>query len=563
MDSFLRISAVVAALVLFAGCARQAPPPGGPPDTTPPRVVWTAPVADSVGVGLETRIRIGFSEGMDRRTVERAVFISPRPAGEPDFRWRGRELEIRLPEALRPDRTYLVTVGAESADAVRNRMVASYSFAFATGLSLNRGEIVGRVAPHPGGPSGQTYVWGFDLPEGGAPDPATDSPAYVTQPGAAGDYRFPRLGPGRYRIFAFEDRDGDQVYTPGADPLAVPPADLFLHQDGERVRLGPLRMALRDTIPPRFLSGRTPDGRHVLLRFDEPVRPPAQIRVEDPEGRLKVLALTSDPADSSRLWLLTAPQEAGASYRIDLEGIADRAGNGMPAGEEARVRGDGEPDRRAPEPISRFPLFDARYVLPDAPLLIDFSEAMSPDVSADFWMLSDSTVAPEGFFSWPVPNRLQFTPAVPWSPGETYRLLGRPEGLSDFSGNAVEASLSFKFTISAPEDLGDLKGAVAPAEAPVVIEARRLSSPERTYETVVAPGDSLYILAGLIPGSYRVAGFLDRDRDGGWTPGAPGPFAPAELLTDVADTLEVRARWGTESERRLRLESWYPILPEE
>ncbi len=551
--------AVAAALVLFAACARQAPPPGGPPDRTPPGVVWTVPAADSAGVGPKTSIRIGFSEAMDRRSVERAVFISPRFSREPDFRWHGQELEVRPSEDLRPDRTYLITVGAESADEARNRMVESYSFAFATGLTLNRGEIVGRVFSPLEGPSGQTYVWAYELPEGEGPDPASDPPAYVTQPGAGGDYRFPRLGPGRYRIFAFEDRNGNQAYTPGTDPLAVPPAELPLLKDADRVRLGSLKMALRDTIPPRFLSGRTPDGRHFLLRFDEPVSPPAKMHVKGPEGLLKVLALTCDPGDSSRVWLLTAPQKAGADYRIDLGGIRDRAGNRIPAGVEVQVKGDGAPDRRAPTSVSHFPALEARYISPDAPLLIDFSEAMAAVVPVDFWVFSDSTVAPAGHFSWTAPNRLRFTSATPWSPGETYRLLGRLEGLADPSGNALETPLAFKFTVSALEDLGDLSGAVVPADATVVIEARRLSPPERAYEAEVAPGDSLYALIGLIPGRYQVTGFLDRDGDGHWSPGEPRPFMPAEPLTDLPDTLEVRPRWDMESERRLRTEAWYPL----
>ena len=104
------------------------PPPGGPLDKTPPRVVDTVPADDSVRVGLDTPIRIRFSEAMDRRSVERALFISPQGSEDPDFKWRGDVLEIRLPDGLQADRTYLVTVGQESADEWRNRLRASYSF---------------------------------------------------------------------------------------------------------------------------------------------------------------------------------------------------------------------------------------------------------------------------------------------------------------------------------------------------------------------------------------------------------------------------------------------------
>ena len=256
-----RTGVALAALFLFSGCARQAPPPGGPPDRTPPRVLWTVPVPDTVGVARDTPIRIGFSEAMDRRSVERALFISPEDVSEPDFKWRGRELEISFEAGLQTDRTYVVTVGAESSDESRNRMAASYSFAFATGAALNWGEILGQVYVPDGLPKGQAYVWAYDVEGDTDPRPSHETATYVTQPDADGRFRFLRMGPGRYRLFAFRDSDGDRSHTPGRDPLAVPPADIVLTSGMDRIRLGRFRMALRDTFPPRFQSARTPDRR--------------------------------------------------------------------------------------------------------------------------------------------------------------------------------------------------------------------------------------------------------------------------------------------------------------
>ena len=50
------------------------PPPGGPLDKTPPRVIDTVPADDSVRVGLDTPIRIRFSES-DGSQVGRAGII--------------------------------------------------------------------------------------------------------------------------------------------------------------------------------------------------------------------------------------------------------------------------------------------------------------------------------------------------------------------------------------------------------------------------------------------------------------------------------------------------------
>ncbi len=551
--------AVSAALVLFMGCARVAPPPGGPPDNTPPLVLWTVPSSDSVGVGLSTSIRIGFSERMDRRSVERALFVSPRLSDPPEYKWRRRELEIRSREDLRPDRTYLVTVGSQSSDEVRNRMASSYSFAFATGFQINRGEITGGVTSGGERPSGQIYVWAYDLEDGTDPDPAEEAAGYVTQPGVDGSYVFPRLGSGRYRIYAFEDRDRDLGYTAETDPLGVPPADVDLAGGGDRVRLGRLRMALRDTVPPTCLNARTSDDRHILLRFDEPVRPPEEVTVEGEPSGLSVLAISFEPGDSSRIWLLTAPQEGGASYRVELGGFTDRAGNPSSPGAQAEIRGEGQPDRRAPEAKAFVPALDAEHVGRDAPLVTVFSEAMNPVVPDGFWAVSDSTVAPEGRFTWPAPNRLQFIPSSPWDPGKVYRLTARLDLLSDVAGNHPPNPAPVRFTAESPGDLGEITGQLTPVHAATVLELRGLSPPGHAYRTELTAGDTAFAFAGLVPGSYVITGFLDGNGDGLWTTGRSIPFLPSEPLVDVPDTVEVRARWTTASTRMLSFEARRPV----
>ncbi len=549
LTDFTYRSAAVAALILFSACAKQAPPPGGPPDKTSPRVVWTVPAADSVGVSRHTSIRIGFSEAMDRRSVERVLFVSPKGASEPDFKWRDRELEISLGEQLRSDRTYVVTVGSESSDEWRNRMATSYSFAFATGESLNWGEIVSRVYDPEGPLKGEVYVWAYDVEAAADPHPVRETPAYVTQPSTDGEFRFLRLGPGRYRIFAFEDSDRDRSYTPGTDRLAVPPADVALPPEGDRIRLGPLRLALRDTIPPKFQSARTPDRRHVLLRFDEPVRPPPLVQIIGP-GPLQIAAVYVDGEDASQVWLATGPQAKKASYRVVLEGFEDSSGNRIPAGVDAEVSGDGEPDGREPSLVSSFPPPDAGFIAPDAHLVMSFSDAMKLEIEFDFWIASDSTIVPDGVFYWPAPNRLQFSPSRPWPGGKAVRLMGRATQLSDLSGNHPTQMANFRFTVMDSAALGEISGRIDPVDARVVVQAWRLSGQAGVYETGVAPGDSSYTLAWLPPDTYAVSGFLDHDGDSEWTPGMVQPFVPAEPLSQTLDTLEVRARWATISEKR-------------
>ena len=541
-----RVSRLISYLfffLIFFACARQMPPPGGPLDKTPPRVVDTVPADDSVRVGLDTRIRIRFSEAMDRRSVERALFISPQSAEEPDFKWRGDVLEIRLPDGLQADRTYLVTVGQESADEWRNRMRASHSFGFATGDRLNRGELNGRVLKSKG-QTGQVFVWAYDLSLVTAPDPGRDRPAYVTQPDETDHFVLPRLGSGNYRIFAFGDQNNDRTYSSG-DLLALPPGDVAL-SDEERVRLGDLKLAVRDTSAPVLAAVRTPDQQHILMRFDEPVRV-SGVEITD----LSVLEIYQDPVDSSGVGLITELQTRGAEYRVRV-GVVDRWGNRDTT--DAMVRGDGTRDRRAPEVLAIAPAENAENVLPTAVIRMLFSDAMRVDAVSDLWVVSDSTVVPQGHFEWVAPNHLVFTPDGLWTSGETIRLIGNREKLLDIGGNVLSEPISFVFSVMDTAALGRIFGTTSSSDVVIWVEGL---AHEFFREQVLR--DTTFRLTNLLPGTYRISGFLDRDRNGHWMSGQVYPFLPAEPLVVQADTVEVRARWETEV-KRLESKIWW-MLP--
>ncbi len=558
MSTNVKVSAATAALVLFVACAKQMPPPGGPPDEIPPRVATTQPRADTTDVPLDTQILVRFNERMDRRSVSRAVFVSPRHGEPPELRWHGDKLEIRVPEGLRPDRTYVVTVGAECADISRNRMTASHSFAFATGSQLNQGVIGGRVIRDPVG-RGQAYILAYDLADAPDPIPGGSEPAYITQPGSDGNYELPRLGPGKYRLFALMDRDGDRTYTAGKDLLGVPPSDVDLTREQEQIGLGPIRPVLRDTVGPLLTSVRTPDNRHMMLRFDEVVRLPDSLEVGSDAGTLLVLSMHHAPDDSSRVWAVTGPQVESTTYRVSAGGFADSAGNPGDGEEALEVRGETREDTHSPSVALARPDTEAVGVPPDAPLTVVFSEAMRPAVSDSFWMATDSTSAPEGTFSWPAPNRLRFVPDRPWPLGTVLSLVGRSHSLTDVAGNRCTDPVGFRFTVRSEGVLGDLAGTVAPSTYPIVLMASELGEADERRHVVVAPGDSVYRIRGLPSGRYRVWGFGDSDGDGTWHPGRPRPFVAAEPTVLSADTIEVRARWEAESDRRLRIDRVYPI----
>ena len=145
-------------LWLCYACAKVGPPQGGPVDETPPQILSHSPNVDQLNVALERSVEIVFSEPMDHRRTEEAVFVSP---GDPlGFQWRGRTLRIDL--GLRSERTYVVTVGTGARDLRNNALEQSFSLAFATGARLDQGALRGRVYQRQG-PLRGAHIWAYDL----------------------------------------------------------------------------------------------------------------------------------------------------------------------------------------------------------------------------------------------------------------------------------------------------------------------------------------------------------------------------------------------------------------
>jgi hypothetical protein len=536
---WMKRGAILAALVLFVSCARQMAPPGGPADMIAPYVTQTYPANDSVGVDIETAIRIQFSENMDRRSVEEAIFISPQSAQVPKFRWRGHELEIRLLGGLRPDRTYVITVGQASSDEWRNRMLASHTFRFSTGDVVNQGELWGRVVWSKE-QIGQAFAWLYDLDVVPEPDVANDLAHYVTQPDAGGHFRFSGLGMGAYRVFVFLDADQNQTYTSGIDALAVPPQDVTVDSAQKTVRLGDLKGVVRDTSGPVLSAVRTSDQNHILMRFQEPVR----IETAPTVSALKVLSVYQD-VDSSRVGIVTQTQKSGQVYDVRLA-VTDPYGNRSLV--QTSVRGDASADKRVPEVLAIKPKLLATQIFPNAPLEMIFSDAMASDIATPFWEVSDTTLSPEGHFEWLAPNRLIFTPNDSWPIGQV-RLTSKRGLVKDLAGNVLDTPVVFDFAVIDTQAVGRIAGIVDSLNKKRVVEAVSVEGEPLFYQALVGLNDSTFVIQNVLPGLYRVSGFVDANNNGLWDAGSVWPFVASEVFFSASDTVEVRARWQSDTRR--------------
>jgi uncharacterized protein (DUF2141 family) len=531
------------------------PPPGGPPDRTAPEVVSHVPAAGATEVPLDAGIEITFSENMSPASVEEALFISPVPAEEPELGWRGPRLRVRLKEDLRPDLTYVITLGVGCKDLRNNQMESSYSFAFSTGGDIDRGRIRGRVYRDLA-PQGGADLWAYPLTAHEQPDPSVAAARYATQTDQSGRYQLDHLSPDRYRVFAVGDDNTDRLFQAGEEPLGVPGRDVDLAGEGD-VMLDPFRLTMMDTTGPALLGVQVLSSRTVSLSFDEALDSvravqPGNYLLADVEGEGRALRIETVSQGWDRpetVELHTAKAMASDEYLVIAAGLTDRAGNHIgPGHDRARFESTIRPDTLAPGLLICWPADSVAGIAPGTRISLWFDEAVDRASVASAFLVSDSAGSPvSGQFQILHGGACEFVPDRPLDWGRWYTITLDGSEIADLAGNPMGDTTVVVHFSTMDEDLpgsisGRIRRSAHPPDATAMVRA--FGAGGRPGEIREVTGE-VYHLDHLPPGRYLVNAFLDLDGDRRWDPGRPVPFQPAEPYWVTPDTVTVRSRWET------------------
>jgi hypothetical protein len=554
--SFRFIAAAVLAAAL-TGCAGQVPPEGGPRDVVPPAIIRTSPDSNAVRV-RPAAVTLEFSKYVDHRSVEESIFISPRP-GDLAFDWSGKEVTITFKGTLRENTTYVVNVGTDVADIrERNRMAASFTLAFSTGDSIDRGFINGRVFDEkPEGVLLFAYRLSGLLPD--TLDPSRLRPDYITQTGKDGTFSLAHLALGPYRVFAVRDEYHNFLYDRGVDQYGVAQSDFVLTRTDTAVNDVWYNLSREDTTRPFIAGVRALDRHRISVRFSEPVDSASFARcsvslTDTLTGRvlpLRVFYLDRLQA-AVALAFTTGELDSPAVYRLAVHGVADLAGNFIDANARGETfEGTLKPDTLRPSisvrdlrdsarTVSLFPVIEVRFTDPVVPFSLTRGAVLSDSArrevpSRAFW------TGPASFIVSPqraLMSKAWFTLRVPLDSvrgltGRTYR----------------DSAFALHFETLDLRSTGSISGAVQDArggkgEVVLTVTGINTTPPHVSVVRMASPGP--FALSALPEGKYTLRAFRDSAGTGEYGFGLPSPFHISDRFTVYPDTIRVRARWGVE-----------------
>ena len=333
----LRTAAKTAILLLFLSsmlvrCANTTTPQGGPRDTIPPVLMVATPENYQTGFAAK-RIYVEFNEYVQLKDQHKEFFTSPRMKTKPTLSIRGRGVLIDIKDTLLDNQTYVLNFGASLRDNNEGNPLHSFSYVFSTGEEIDSMWMSGYTADAQKSDSvAKSYIY-FYRADSLALDTLVRtaefdstllrrSPDAIARAETNGIFLAKNLKPTAYRIYAFQDKNDNQMYDPGTDLVG------FVEQEQNPAQMQEFAIwydSLRRYVTgePQLYMRMFMDGtfkRQMLTAFERPKSNQAVLRFGAPRPQIDSIILDSiaseqviweyqtEGRDTMSLWLNVAPE---------------------------------------------------------------------------------------------------------------------------------------------------------------------------------------------------------------------------------------------------------------
>lgn len=591
--------------LLATACANPGSgPDGGPYDEELPYVVSTTPASGDSGV-KGRRVTLQFNEFIKLENASEKVTVSPPQIEMPDILTSGKRITVTLNDSLRPNTTYTIDFSDAIEDNNEGNPMGNYTFFFSTGRTVDTLEVGGHVLAA----EDLEPIKGILV---GLHSDTTDS-AFRTRPfdrvartDGSGRFSIKGVAPGRYRIYALNDGDGDFRFTQKSEMIAfgresISPsffqdtrydtlwrdtvhydtivARPFTHFTPDDVVLrafkevNPVRHLLKTEypVPEQFTIFFTAPSTHVPevrgLNFDASKLLP---RISSGNDTLTfwvadtllvrqdtlTLALTYEESNDSTLELSLRTDTLELSPKLTWAKRDKQRQEEWEEWEKNREKALKNDRPFNEEPPTVWIKLTPRIERPLAPdqnpvLVIDEPLARFDTSGVHLRLIVDSTETEAPYLLEPLPGRdFSFRLMGEWRPRQQYVIVVDSAAMTSVFGHR-NRRMEQKFNIAKDDEFGSFFVNVQGLDSDTTAIVELLDGRGKVVRRCRAPqgrADFFY----LKPGDYYLRLLLDRDGDGMWTTGEFETGLPPEEVYYNPVKFNVRARWDIEQDWNFR-----------
>jgi len=221
MWRFVKYSCFTLTISIIFGCAHPGMPGGGAKDMSPPEVLKTNPENGSANFSSK-KIIITFDEFIELDNITQKALISPPMDKLPDFKLKGKSLQIKFNEELKDSTTYSIYFADAIVDLTEGNPLLNYTYIFSTGSKVDSLSIFGKTFnAFDLQPPEDVFVVLYKNNNDTLPLdslPINVIPYYVSKTTVNGEFQLNGLGDDEYLMFALKDLNANYIYDqPGED----------------------------------------------------------------------------------------------------------------------------------------------------------------------------------------------------------------------------------------------------------------------------------------------------------------------------------------------------------
>lgn len=302
---------------LVHSCARVGAPIGGPKDTIAPKFLSSNIDTTRVNVKRDIgELRLDFDEYVTLKDINKNLIISPPIKNIKRIlpsNIANKYVIIQWEDTLQANTTYNFNFGNSIADNNETNILRYFNFAFSTGEKLDdlyiSGEISDASAIKKKEGENKLVVGLYQVKD---TINYKQKPYYITKVDEDGYYELNYLTPGKYKIIAFEDENGNSVYEPGKEKIGFQkePIDFEKSVSGLNLKVYPSKKPLK-----YGEMKESPGG--IVMTFEGN---PESVKVASVNDKLQDIKVTHKPkSDTVRIWFDPVKSDVGQTVTENLK----------------------------------------------------------------------------------------------------------------------------------------------------------------------------------------------------------------------------------------------------
>lgn len=216
-------SNIIKSVVLITGCklliscAQFVPPTGGKKDEIQPKLISSIPKSEQKNFKEKT-ISLEFDELVDVTSLRQELLIIPEAEGTYDIKSKSNTVILKFDKAFKDSTTYTLNFRKGIKDLNERNESRNLKLVFSTGNNIDSLKIGGNVKGLlTNQPILEAHVALYKLQD--SLELKKTKPDYFTKSDSTGNYQFENIKSGKYRIYAFMDKNSNLKYDTKSEAI--------------------------------------------------------------------------------------------------------------------------------------------------------------------------------------------------------------------------------------------------------------------------------------------------------------------------------------------------------